>query len=248
MILYVNGDSHSAGAEIANSHAFATDDPLYWRLGRQPHPDNLKLSYGCKLANMMGAVLECDAESASSNARIIRTTQEYLKEHTPDLIVIGWSTWEREEWLHQGTYYQVTASGTDDVPPELHSRYKKWVVNQDYISRERKLLHWHDRIYQFHLELDRLQIPHVFFNTYSNFSSVRTKNITTHNAKILPPEYDWAGSYIDPYNPDLTYYNWCIQNGFSPVKPNSYHFGADAHAAWAEFLYRARVQKLLTAK
>ena len=44
----------------------------------------------------------------------------------PDLVIIGWSTWEREEWLHEGTYYQVTASGTDDVPPELHSKYKKW--------------------------------------------------------------------------------------------------------------------------
>jgi len=41
MILYVNGDSHTAGAEAVNSHAFADDDPAYKHLGRLPHPDNL---------------------------------------------------------------------------------------------------------------------------------------------------------------------------------------------------------------
>ena len=248
--MYINGDSHSAGAEIANPHAFAEDDPLYWRFGRQPHPDNLKLSYGCELANMMGAVLECDAESASSNDRIIRTTHEYLSNFPnnskPDLIVIGWSTWERKEWLHEGTYYQVTASGTDDVPPELHSQYKKWVVDQDYISRERKLLQWHDRIYQFHLDLEDKKIPHLFFNTYSDFSPIRRGHITTHTVQVPPPEYDWNECYVGPYDADLTYYNWCIQNGFETVNPNSYHFGADAHSAWAEYLYQTIVQKTLT--
>ena len=114
MILYVNGDSHSAGAEAVNTHAFAEDDRLYWGLGRQPHPDNLRASYGCHLANHLGAILECDAESASSNKRIIRTTEEYLETNPkPDLIVIGWSTWEREEWYDSETdrYWQVNAGG-----------------------------------------------------------------------------------------------------------------------------------------
>lgn len=252
MILYVNGDSHSAGAEIANSYAFAEDDPLYWALGRQAHPDNLKLSYGCELANMLGAILHCDAESASSNDRIIRTIWAQLQGvqglpvARPDLIIIGWSTWEREEWLHEGTYYQVTASGTDDVPPELSSKYKKWVIGQDHITREARMLHWHDRIYRLHKDLSQNEIPHLFFNTYSDFSAIRSKRITTHNRTTIPEEQDWGGCYIDPYNPDLTYYNWCIQNGFKTVNPNSYHFGHDAHCAWAEFLYQTYVQKLLT--
>ena len=41
MMLYVNGDSHTAGAEAVNSHAFAEDDPDLFYLGRAPHPENL---------------------------------------------------------------------------------------------------------------------------------------------------------------------------------------------------------------
>ena len=84
MIVYVNGDSHSAGGEAVNPYCFANDDPLYWALGRQPHPDNLRVSYGCELANMLYAVLECDAESSASNDRILRTTHEYLSNFPND--------------------------------------------------------------------------------------------------------------------------------------------------------------------
>ena len=122
MILYVNGDSHTAAGEAVNDYCFAEDDPHLWAYGRAPHPDNLKVSWGQRLADMIGATLHCDAESASSNTRILRTTRKYLETNHPDLIVIGWSTWEREEWSHKGNYYQVTASGTDSVPEDLQQR------------------------------------------------------------------------------------------------------------------------------
>lgn len=251
MILYVNGDSHSAGAEIANPHAFAEDDGLYWALGRQPHPDNLKLSYGCELANMLGAILHCGAESSSSNDRIIRTTWKELQGvqsmpvHRPDLIIIGWSTWEREEWLYDDTYYQVTAGGTDRVPKELETRYKEWVVSQNQLTREARMLHWHDRIYKFHQNLLDLNIPHLFFNTYSEFSAIRKGHISD-NVANPPKEYDWHGCYVDPYDRDQTFFYWLQNQGFKTVTENNYHFGHDAHCAWAEFLYQNYVQKLLT--
>lgn len=243
MILYVNGDSNSAGAEAIKPYAFAEDDPLYWALGRQPHPDNLRVSYGCIVANYLTAVLECDAESASSNQRIMRTTLDYLQESTPDMIVIGWSTWEREEWHHDGIYYQVTAGGTDTVPDELKDQYKNWVIKQDYIERERKLLEWHDKIYKLHIDLEQQNIPHLFFNAYSDFSQIRNRRITTHNAVDAPAEYNWNGCYVDPYNRDCTYYYWLKNKGFNTVNPNSYHFGADAHQAWADFLYQTFIYK-----
>jgi hypothetical protein len=248
VILYVNGDSHSAGAEIVNNHCFAKDDPLYWALDRKPHPDNLKLSYGCLIANQLGSILECDAESAASNDRILRTTQEYLQTKTPNLIIIGWSTWEREEWVLDNTYYQVTASGTDHVPKELQQRYKEWVIGQTHQIRELKLLNWHNRIWQLHQELNSKNIPHIFFNTYSDFSSIRSRQITTDTIQIIPNEYDWGSNYVAPYDSDITYYNWCKQKGFETVNPNSYHFGADAHRAWAEYLLENYIQKTLTNK
>jgi hypothetical protein len=219
MILYVNGDSHSAGAEAVNSYCFAEDDPLYRALGRIPHPDNERASYGCLIANELGAILHCDAESASSNARIIRTTRDYLaNEGRPDAVIIGWSTWEREEWLLDNRYWQVNAGGVGhDWPEEIKERYKKYIVQIDWDRYERAA---HDEIFAFHNELTNLEIPHLFFNCYSDFQN-----------QVMQ---DWNNCYVEPYDPDMTYWQWLTNNGFESNQ--SYHFRADAHRKWAEFL------------
>lgn len=239
MILYVNGDSHSAGSEAVNTYSFAVDDPIYWALGRKPHPDNLRVSYGCELANMMYAVLECDAESASSNDRIVRTTYEYLTGgqdlvdyKKPDLIVIGWTTWEREEWWHYETdrYWQINGGGVGhDWPEEFKLRYKQFVAD---INFNRSMQQAQDKIWALHKDLQTMGIDHVFFNSFEQLS----------NVDVL----DWEGSYIEPYNPNYAYYNWLKARGFDTVRPDSYHFGPDAHRAWAEFLYQNIAQKNLT--
>lgn len=246
MIVYVNGDSHSAGAEAKHYACFAEDDSRYAALGRKPHPENLAVSYGQLLANELNASLLCEAESASSNDRILRTTWNYLQNNHPDLLIIGWSTWEREEWLHNNVWYQLSASGYDSVPPELKDKYKQWVIEQNYITRERKMLQWHEKIYYFHKDLQDLKIPHLFFNTYTDFESIRTKQITTDTIAEAPPEYNWDGCYIEPYNQNYTYYYWLKNQGFKTAKHDSYHYGADSHKRWAEFLYQNYVQKLLT--
>lgn len=225
MLLYVNGDSHSAAAEAAVHFCFAEDDQLYRALGRKPHPDNLKVSYGYNLADQLGATLACDAESASSNDRIIRTTKQYLEKNTPSAVVIGWATWEREEWLHDDIYWQVNAGGIgNDWPQEIANRYKEWVIHTEdnYAKKE---LEQHEKIWQFHNYLK--DIPHLFFNTYSCFAHIRLNHL---------PRYDWGNSYIDPYKESMTYYFWLLENGYQTVSPTSYHFGIDAHKKWAEFL------------
>jgi len=226
MFLYINGDSHSAGAEAANTYCFANDDFKYRHLGRKAHPDNLLVSYGSILAKKLNAKLICDAESSSSNARIIRTTRDFLKYTTPDIIVIGWATWEREEWNHNGIYYQVTAGGTDIVPDDLKKLYKDWVIritNQYALNEIRQ----HEIIWNFHLELEEKCIPHFFFNTYNTFAHVRLNNLQ---------QYDWGPNYLDPYSEAFTYYNWLKDRGCQTVNSQSYHFGIDAHEKWAEFL------------
>ena len=230
-MVYINGDSHSAGAEAVNPHCFAEDDYLYRGLGRRPHPDNLQVSYGCHLANMLGAVLHCDAESASSNSRIIRTTRQYLKNNPkPDLVVIGWSTWEREEWFYDDIWWQVNAGGIgEDWPDAVKQQYKKWVTEFQWQSAMNRS---HQYIYNFHQELERLGINHFFFTAYEPWTGV--------------DQFDWNGRYMEPYNPDFTYYNWLTAKGFKTIRPDSYHFGPDAHAAWAEFLYQYLVHKNLT--
>jgi hypothetical protein len=216
-----------------NSYAFAEDDGLYYGLGRKPHPDNERVSWGCELANHLRAILHCDAESASSNSRIVRTTKHYLKYNPkPDLVVIGWSTWEREEWLYDNIHWQVNAGGVgEDWPDEIKDRYKKWIAKLNWRGEINKS---HIAIHNFHRELEALGVNHFFFTCYEPWDNVE--------------QLDWNGRYLEPYNPDFTYYNWCQNNGFKTVNPDSYHFGPDAHHAWAEFLYTNMVLKLLTTK
>lgn len=207
MILYVNGDSHSAGTDAGGP----------------------KFSYGQRLANHLGAEFVCQAKPGGSNPRIIRTTRDYLKDNRPDLIVIGWSGWEREEWEYNGCYFDVNGSGTCPTshPDEFRERYKHWVVN---ISTATEWYNIEVRAYQlikeFHLELKQLEIPHLFFNCFSYFKHIH----------LSSSEFNWGNNYINPYEKDFTYYYWLENLGYKPDRPDSQHLGPDAHLAWAKFL------------
>lgn len=215
MVLYVNGDSHSAGHDAGG----------------------LAFSYGQHIANALGAEFTCDALAGCGNDRIIRTTKEYLKSNTPDFIIIGWSTWEREEWHHEDKTYTVAGGGHSQLPLELQERYKEWVIRLDTSSEQHRIEDVaHRKIWQFHLELEEQEIPHLFFNCYSHY-------FYTH--AYAKPKYPWGNCYLDPYDQNFAYYYWLEKQGFTPSNPKFYHYGPDAHVAWADFLL-PKVKKLLT--
>jgi hypothetical protein len=226
MILYVNGDSHTAAAEAVNAHAFAEDDGSLAHLGRLPHPDNLAVSWGRQLADIVKAVFLCGAESAASNERILRTTRAWLDAHPTDwyrtMVIIQWSTWEREEWSHNGVYYQVGSSGLDHVPAELQEKYRNYVIGTDWTYKTEQA---HDQIWQLHQELEDRKIPHVFFNGNNHFGEIGKRQ-----------RHNWGTSYIDPYSPDRTFDQILQQNGHNTVAPKSWHFGKDAHRFWSRFM------------
>ena len=232
MILYVNGDSHAAAAEAVNPHAFAEDDSSLFYMGRAPHPANLAVSWAKLLADTFKATLHCDAESASSNSRILRTTKQWIDRHENDwhrtLVVISWSTWERQEWLIDGTYYQINASGVDDVPAGHQQRYKEFVASINWDSVTQKS---HDDIWKFHQELNDAGVRHVFFNGNNHFGKISKDR-----------RFDWGSSYISPYDPKMTYNQWLLDHGYDTVSLKSYHFGRDAHAAWSRFVLQYIVQ------
>ena len=233
MILYVNGDSHSAAAEAVNIHAFAEDDPQYFYLGRAPHPDNLSVSWGKLLSLTLRAGLHCAAESASSNARILRTTREWLatrQDLDELLVIIQWSTWEREEWYDEKfkQYFQVNASGQDMVPQELQEKYRQYIMGIDW---EWKTQEAHDQIWQFHKELEAQGIKHIFFNGNTDFSKIKDQKV-------------WDMCYVAPYEPTMTFDAIVRKQGIETVAPNSYHFGRDAHS----FFNRFMLQYIITNK
>ena len=195
MILYVNGDSHS--------HA-------------------MQLQLNEKFSSIVADAIEYDvlnaAQGGASNARIMRTTREYLDNNIPDLILIGWTTWEREEWQYQDQYYNVNSSGHDPLPTDLQQLYKHWVIEQTADTLYAKSQHWHNEIFKLHSELVQKNIKHVFFNCMYNF-------FQTNN------QQDWSTNFIGPYDNNSSYYWWLTQQGFQA--DSWYHFGADGHRAWA---------------
>jgi hypothetical protein len=230
MMLYVNGDSHTAGAEAVNPHAFAMDDPNLFYLGRAPHPENLSVSWGKLLSLSLSSGFHCGAESASSNSRIIRTTREWLAERKNSiediLVIIQWSTWEREEWLYNDMYYQVNASGIDDVPVEAQDRYRDYVINVGWLAKTEQA---HNEIWQFHNELLAQNIKHIFFNGNNDFSAVKDR-------------YDWGLNYIGPYDSNSTFDSIMRKNGIDTVMPNSYHYGRDGHAVFYRYMLNYIIQ------
>jgi hypothetical protein len=225
MIIYVNGDSHTAAAEATNTHAFAEDDSKYFFMGRAPHPDNLAVSWGKLLSLNLNAGLKCDAESASSNSRIIRTTRDWLNNHRFKdqlLVIIQWSTWEREEWYDEESkqYYQVNASGQDIVPSSWQEKYRNYIIGLDWKQKTQQA---HDQIWNFHKELEAQGIAHIFFNGNNDFSKIQDRK-------------DWGTSYIGPYDPDQTFDSKVRTSGFETVAPGSYHFGKQAHSYFNRFM------------
>jgi hypothetical protein len=223
MKLYVNGDSHAAAAEAVNPYAFAEDDGRYFYLGRAPHPDNAAVGWPTTLGKIIKAVVHNDSESASSNSRILRTTRSWLAANQrwwPEtVVVIGWSTWERQEWLIDYTWYQINASGIDHVPDSYQERYREFVSTVDWQDCTQKQ---HSEIWQFHQELENNNIKHIFFNGNNHFGSIPHED-----------QHEWNNCYIKPYEPNSTYDQWLKSHGYRTVSSDSWHFGADAHAAWA---------------
>ena len=223
MILYVNGDSHAAAAEAVNPYAFAEDDADLAYLGRTPHPANLAVSWGRRLSETLKAGFHCAAESASSNARILRTTRAWLDQQVSYddlLVIIQWSTWEREEWLHDSVYYQVGASGIDHVPRVLQEKYRDFVISTDWKLKTQQA---HSEVWKFHSELEQQNIKHIFFNGNNDFALVKDHR-------------DWGTSYIGPYDPKSTYDAIIRAGGIDTVAHNSWHFGPDGHAVFHRFI------------
>lgn len=236
-LLYVNGDSHAAGAEATNLHAWAMDDGELYHLGYNPHPDNEAVSFGAVLSKLLGVPRINQSQSGGGNPRIIRTTREWIAKNqsmlTDVFMLIQWSTWEREEWFYDNIWWQVNASGIDHVPEFLAQRYKQFIIDIDWPQCTQQA---HVDIWNFHQELNDTGIRHLFFNANSHFGGLQLVNNLQVPIIPLSERHDWNSCYIDPYQVEMTYNSLLLKNGFNTVNPASYHFGKDAHTAWAGYM------------
>ena len=135
-------------------------------------------------------------------------------------MIIQWSTWEREEWLIDGEYFQVNASGIEDVHEAHKEKYKEFVADIDWTRMTQSA---YNDIIDFHLYLKNAGYKHIFFNGNNTFFDIAEDK-----------RYDFGDSYIDPYLPEGAYDGWLQLNGYNTVITSNYHYGPEAHAAWAK--------------
>lgn len=93
MILYVNGDAHTAAAYAAVPYSCAEQDVDLWWMGAAPHPANQDVSYATHLAKILKARLVLDTETGGTVGQIIAGTKKFIGSNKflePILVIIGW--------------------------------------------------------------------------------------------------------------------------------------------------------------
>ena len=206
MIMYINGDSHTLGVGVKPDETFAYH-----------------------IAQHFGAEYINDAKGGGSNDRVLRLTNAYLDNNRPDFLLIGWSTWEREEWVYEGQYYDVNSSGHDELPLVLQDRYKQWVVDisKDW-SNTTKRTSLHESIFQLHRRLKNNNIPHLFFNCVMSLQNIKN-------------QYDWGVNYTQPYSDkgvdsnQSCMHEYLAKKGFIPTIKGNHH-GVEPNRVWADYL------------
>ena len=204
MLLYANGDSHSLGAIKGGG--------------------NVK-SFVQYVAENFDLQIHNDSEGASSATRIIRTTKEYFTNNSTDnsFVLVGWGTWEREEWLYENIHYNVMVGWYKHLPEKLQERYNQWDKQQDYSLLVKKSRLVHQEIHDFHNWLMQQNIPHLFFNCMYDFQGVKTQD-----------QVEWNSCYIGPYNNEQSYF-WYLKNRKYEYD-RWYHFPTEAHTEWGTVL------------
>lgn len=229
--IYINGDSNTAGSELTRP---------------------LETTYCYLLAKKLNYTpIYNSAIGGASNDRIIRTTEQFLnkcKNPYPNFVLIGWSESERHDWFYEGEYRSITQS--DGVPIDYlqdslsfegndnHGTWQKradWYRNfcktpeyQYFISK-----YMHEKIYNLHLHLNFLNIPHLFLNTVRSFSTDNKKMYRLNEFDI--PHYNWNNRFWNPYNTNGSFLEWGVCSGYQ--KTIYQHHKEDAHARFADILY-----------
>jgi hypothetical protein len=210
MILYVNGDSNSAGTDL-------TDISRSW-------PHILSRQLDCDLIN--------HASPGASNAKISRTLQEFINQYTGDVndifFIVGWTSWEREEWIYNGQFFSVNAGEKINLTPELNNRYKQWVTEQNFETMCSKSKYWHDEIYKWHTWFLTNNIRHLFFNSVMSFQYEVVPSDQFHVA--------WEENFLEPYDSDYSYYHYLKNHGYPQTK--YCHFLEPAQEVWAKVLHK----------
>lgn len=142
MILYVNGDNHSAAAHAAAPFCCAEEDTQLWWMGAAPHPANLEVAYSTKLADILKARLILDTETGGTVDRIIAGATKFIgsnKFKEQLIAIIGWPeiTSEVADYHESLNTLEVphiffSINEHNQEPFLIPDSYIKWLTNQGF--------------------------------------------------------------------------------------------------------------------
>lgn len=235
MYLYVNGCSHTAGAEL--------DYPQQGQCYEK--------AWGKHLSDLLNADYENGAMSGASNHRIVRTTYEFLyrfisaKKSSSDLfIVIMWPGIFRTELYLDN----AEISGYDDgwlplvvgndeqykknFPKPLYDYYRGWVT---YTDNKHASIDFYNSILNLQHLFDKYKIRYLFLNA-TNSSALSDFDLFHYfihiNKKRFPNLFNTTQSYTE----------LCAKNN-QKISPHSIssgfnsHYDEEAHRWYADYLF-----------
>lgn len=189
------------------------------------------------LAEKFDAEYDNLSYTGCSNDRIYDSTMDYLRDNTPNLIVIGWTEPHRIQWFDPdiGELIEMNSKLITYTPYTEAQRARAELcrdlmdIEGDYGKQQ--TLYWHNKIYNMHQMLKYKNIPHLFFSAIDNFEYLRFVDTYCH---------DWGANYYKPYW--SSYRTWGVETNQTQVTPGWFHYDAAGQRAWADILYNHMVK------
>jgi hypothetical protein len=268
--LVVNGCSWTAGNELEEDPEFNAllqvngltkedpADPLNWRLldanGEAVATyDDLynMLNWPCYLQEKLGIEqLTNLAAGGGSNARIVRTTIDYVMSLTPEqcqetMIVIGWTVSERDEicigkdWQRWNAT-QPFATTVDRLTCGDESLIEKISrIHEDYIlylhSDYGSVKQYFQQVYLLSNLLENLGIKYFFFNALPAWWQAGNLAFNVDVFEEFEDQLVWHENSRYMLSNDDTMYKFINDNNW-PVATHM-HPLTKGHLAWANYLY-----------
>lgn len=232
--VFAIGDSHTFGAEILGPDEWGDENKVL------AFPNKVKDLLGYDKVDNWGI-------SGASIMYVERGLVDYLSSNPkPSLVIIGWTCLGRMEVCtgidDAGKYeYRMCSSWNDPKwdreQKEFYKRLLPQMTSDDLLAEK----------YRTHIRcsalLDKLEIPHIFFDVMQNTKKEAPISGTNETNDLV--DKLWSGdnpldkklyNFInkDNYIENTTYWEYCFEK--PNVKWNGGHYNEAAHLHWSNYL------------
>jgi len=235
-VLYVNGCSHSCGAEISYPGSHRT-------------PEDLAGSWGGQLADRFGLVHYNDAISGQDNQAIVSTTihsiLKLLDQYKPEeiLIVIGWTGLERDHYIYENTRYRFVPGCQklpffNNWPEQVKNTFHNWVMGVDLKNgTHNKFALIYFSLVNF---LKQYGIDYYCFNALHaiQYPEQNLLHELDHNRPTIKifDQIKNDINYFEPLTWEYTYFEYMKARYDPHIDGRNFHFVKSAQTDWANIL------------